>query len=144
MKYKIIIGITVIVVAAAATFYGVAVQMKNQLQVGLVRAAINGQPDSTARLDTAVGVNPQGDDPCKGTGGTGQIVSVANNSITIKRRDGSNEIITVTNKTTIRNSAGPVSKSDLRPGDRVTVVVMSHHTATVVLVCNTSSSKPVK
>jgi len=135
MKYKNII-ITAAIVIAAANAY--------QQPVSLVRAAENGKPDSTTRLDTAKPGITHGVDPCNGTGGTGQIVSVGNNIITIKRNDGKNEVIYLTDKTTIKNSAGSLPQSDLKKGDRVTVVVMSHHTATVVLVCSTSGSKPVK
>ena len=144
MKYKNIIIAAVIVIALAATFYAVAFHQKSQQPVSLVLGAKNGKPDSTVSLDTAKPGIPQGADPCGGTGGTGQIVSVGNNTIIIKRHDGINVIIKITDKTKIRNSAGPLSKSDLKIGDRVTVVVMSQHTATVVVVCNASSSKPVK
>ncbi len=150
MKYKNVIiaagiVITVIVIAAAATFFGVAVHHKSQPPITLASgAAENTQPDSTARLDSAAGGISQAADPCGGTGGTGQIINVGDSSITIKRHDGVSEIIYLTDKTKIRNSAGPLSKSDLKTGDRVTVVVMSHHTATVVLVCNVQSTKPVK
>ncbi len=143
MKYKNLIITAVIVIAAVAAFYVVAAYKKDKLPVSAVRDAKNSQPDSTASLDTAKVTIIQGADPCNGTGGTGQIVSVGDNSITIKRQDGINEIIKLTDKTTIRNSAGPVSISNLKTGDRVTVVVMSKHTATVVLVCN-EPKPPVK
>jgi glycopeptide antibiotics resistance protein len=142
-KYKNIIIIAVIViVAVVAALY--AVYPKGQQPVNSVRGAENSQPGNAVILDTAKPGIPQGVDPCNGTGGTGQIVRMGNSTITIKRNDGISEIINLTNKTTIRNSAGAISKSDLKIGDRVTVVVMSHHTATVVVVCNASSSKQVK
>ena len=95
-----------------------------------------------SQKDTAKTKIHQSVDPCNGTGGTGQIISIGNSTITIKRNDSVNEIINLTNKTTIKNSAGAIPKSDLKTGDRVTVVVMSHHTATVVLVCSATNSKP--
>ncbi|HWB25551.1 MAG TPA: hypothetical protein VG738_08720 [Chitinophagaceae bacterium] len=136
MKYKNIIITVAIVIAAGTVFYGVAVYKKSSPQAGTVSNAINVQPDSTARLDTTLVAVAQLPDPCKGTGGTGQIISVEDNGITIRRHDGVSEVIKLTDKTIIKNSAGPLSKSGLKAGDNVTVVVMSNHTATVVLVCN--------
>ncbi len=137
MKYKNVIIAAIVVIAVAAAFYGVAAHRGRLPPLSLARSAVgNSQPDSAARLDSAEAAIARGPDPCGGTGGTGQIVSVRNDTMTIKRNDGKNETIYLTDKTTIKNSAGPLSKSDLKTGNRVTVVVMSHHTATVVLVCN--------
>ena len=76
-----------------------------------------------------------GGDLCGGTGGTGQIVSMGNHTITIKRQDGVIQTLALTDRTTIRTSAGPASESDLKSGDRVTVVVYDRETATTVLKC---------
>jgi len=87
-------------------------------------------------------VNPVIDAPrrdlCGGTGGTGQIVSVDDRTMTIKRTDGVVQTLTVTDRTTIRTSDGPASVSDLKVGDRVTVVVYDGKTATTVLICTIS------
>lgn len=77
----------------------------------------------------------QGVDPCNGTMGTGQIISIAENTITIKRRDGKNEVVVLTEKTEMRNAGGPITKSILKVGDRVTVVIDDSNTAMAVLVC---------
>jgi len=82
--------------------------------------------------------NAGGGDLCGGTGGTGQIVSVGNHTITIKRQDGVIQALALTDRTTIRTSAGPASESDLNTGDRVTVVVYDRETATTVLKCKDS------
>jgi glycopeptide antibiotics resistance protein len=74
-------------------------------------------------------------DPCNGTEGTGQIISIAENTITIKRRDSKDEIVILTEKTDMRNSGGPITKSILKVGDRVTVVIDDSNTAMAVLVC---------
>ena len=140
-KLKTIMITSVIVVAAAAAFYGFAMSHKRQAPVSFRRGAKNGQSDSFGNGEGSI---PQGVDPCNGTGGTGQIVSVGNNTITIKRHDGTSVLINFTDQTTIRTSAGAASKSDLKTGDRVTVVVRSNHTATTVLVCNEASPEPVK
>jgi len=88
-------------------------------------------------------VNPVVDVPrrdlCGGTGGTGQIVSVDG-----PHDDDQSEqtvwfqTLTVTDRTTIRTSDGPASVSDLKVGDRVTVVVYDGKTATTVLICTIS------
>jgi len=141
MKRKTITIASIIVVAAAAAFYGFIATHKRQAPASFRTGATDSQPD---RLDTGKAEIPQGEDPCGGTGGTGQIVSLGNNSITIKRNDGVNEIINLTVKTTIKNSVGSLSQSDLKIGDRVTVVVMSNHIATTVLVCNAQIRGPAK
>jgi glycopeptide antibiotics resistance protein len=74
-------------------------------------------------------------DLCNGTGGTGGIIAIGDNDITIKRRDGKQEIIKLSNKTIIKNSAGPIAKSDLRIGDRVTLVINDAEIASLILVC---------
>lgn len=112
-------------VAAAGGFYG-----------GVVYPMTH-QP-LNPRMD-AVGVQAarsgHGDDLCGGTGGTGQIVSVGNHTMTIQRQDGVIQALALTDRTTIRTSAGPASEFDLKTGDRVTVVVYDNQTATTVLTC---------
>ena len=87
------------------------------------------------RLEKSDGDSKQVIDPCNGTEGTGQIISIAENTITIKRRDGKEEVVVLTEKTSYSNSAGPTIKSILKVGDRVTVVIDDSNTAMAVLVC---------
>jgi glycopeptide antibiotics resistance protein len=139
-KYKTIIITSIIVIAAAvAALY--AIYPKGQQPVNSVRGAENSQPD---HIDTVEGKISPGVDPCNGTGGTGQIVSVGKNTITIKRHDGISQIIKLTDQTKIRTSAGAASESDLKTGKRVTVVIDGSETATIVLVCNASSIQQTK
>lgn len=84
-----------------------------------------------AQLDRAV----NGEDLCGGTGGTGQIVSLANHTMTIRRNDGVIQALALTDRTAIRTPAGPASESALQTGDRVTVVVYDRETATTVFKC---------
>jgi len=107
--------------AAAAVYGGVVYPMTHQ--------PVNPPVDAAApRVD-----------PCGGTGGTGQIVSVGNHTITIKRNDGVTQTLTLTDQTIIGTSAGPASASDVKIGDRVTVLVYVRETATTVLICGISS-----
>lgn len=63
------------------------------------------------------------DDLCGGTGGNGQIISIGNKEFTMKRNDnGSSRIVHLTDKATIETSSGLASLSDLKTGDRVTLV----------------------
>ena len=134
-KYKTIV-ITVVVVFAVAVASLYAIYPKGQQRrMNSVRGAENGQSD---RYDQGEGKISPGVDPCNGTGGTGQIVSVGNNTITIKGGNGISQIIKLTDQTTIRNSMGPASKSDLKTGDGITVVIDGSETATLVLICNTA------
>jgi len=134
-KYKTIV-ITVVVVFAVAVASLYAIYPKGQQRrMNSVRGAENGQSD---RYDQGEGKISPGVDPCNGTGGTGQIVNVGNNTITIKGGNGISQIIKLTDQTTIRNSMGTASISDLKTGDGVTVVIDGSETATLVLICNTA------
>lgn len=77
----------------------------------------------------------QNGDPCGGTGGTGEIISKEDHSITIKRNDGVAQTFAITEKTTIETAAGPAKESDLKIGERVTLVVYDNKTASGVFVC---------
>lgn len=77
----------------------------------------------------------QGTDLCRGTGGTGQIIDKSDNTITIKRGDGVEESISITDRTDIQTSTGPGSQSDLQIEDRVTVVIDDTETAEAIFVC---------
>jgi glycopeptide antibiotics resistance protein len=80
---------------------------------------------------------PKYGDLCGGTGGTGEITSKGDDTITIKSKAGKVQTLTLTPQTDIRNSTGPISASDLKIGDHVTVVVVDDKgTTTTVLVCS--------
>ena len=76
-------------------------------------------------------------DPCNGTGGTGEIIAISINTITIKGRkeNESSQVIKLTEKTIIKNAAGPILAHTLKMGDHVTVVIDETETASLVLVC---------
>lgn len=87
------------------------------------------------------GAIPQAGDLCGGTGGNGQIVSVGNNEFTIKRNDdGRNQIIHLTNQAEIKTSTGPISVSELKTGERITLVGGPNRdgsfTADTVVLCS--------
>jgi glycopeptide antibiotics resistance protein len=131
-NYKaIIVAATTIIGISAAVFY--IIYPKERQPVNYRNNNKNIQSESIE--------NPHSDDPCNGTGGTGQITAVGNNSINIKRNDGIIQTIKFTNRTTIRNSVGLASKSDLKVGDIITLVIDESETASVVLICNISHSK---
>ncbi|RJQ34257.1 VanZ family protein [Candidatus Parcubacteria bacterium] len=70
-------------------------------------------------------VNPgvgTGIDLCGGTGGNGQIIGVAGDSFTLEHNDGRNLMVNLTDRATIEASTGLVSLSDLKIGNRVTLV----------------------
>ena len=90
---------------------------------------------------TAPGEISQSGDLCGGTGGNGQIVSVGDNEFTIKlNADGSDMVVHLTGRATIKTSAGSASLSDLKTGYRVTLVGDRNpdgsFTADTVVVCN--------
>jgi glycopeptide antibiotics resistance protein len=133
-----IAAITMIVVAAGATCYGLVVYQKGQFPLSFEPGPERGRYD---RADMGKGRIPQGDDPCGSTGGLGQIVSIGSHAIIIQRRDGGKEMIKLTSQTTIRNAAGVIFESNLKIGNRVTIVTYEsdpdgNKIATTVLVCN--------
>jgi glycopeptide antibiotics resistance protein len=75
------------------------------------------------------------DDLCRGTGGTGEIIAVEKNGISIRRKDGVVQQIMLTAKTVIKTSSGDIQIADLKPGNRVTLVIDDTETAALVLVC---------
>jgi len=122
-NYESIIVAALSAVAAVAVFYG-----------GVV------YPMTHQPVNPAVEAPVQPVDLCSGTGGTGQIVSAGDHTITIRRKDGVTQTLTLTDRTTIRTLAGPAAASDLKIGDRVTVVVYDGETATTVLKCSVSDT----
>lgn len=106
-----------------------------------VTAALGGYKGVALAANQSIGAIPQSGDLCSGTGGNGQITSVGKNAFTLKRNDGgSNQIIHLTKQATIKTSTGSVSLSNLKKGDRVTLVGGPNRdgsfTADAVVVCS--------
>ena len=98
-------------------------------------------PAGTMQPTTAPGEIPQSGDLCGGTGGNGRIVSVGDNEFTIKlSADGSDMVVHLTGRATIKTSAGSAALSDLKIGYRVTLVGDRNpdgsFTADTVVVCS--------
>jgi glycopeptide antibiotics resistance protein len=92
---------------------------------------------------------PQSGDLCGGTGGNGQIRSVGSNTFTLKlnadgKKGNGNLIVNLTEHATIKTSNGSASVSDLKIGDRVTLVGDNHRdgtfTADAVVVCSSDQN----
>jgi hypothetical protein len=132
-KNTIITAITIIIIAAV-TFFGYKIYHRMQLGESVGRGAGSGQSDHEQE-----GQIPQSGDLCGGTGGIGQIISIGNNTFTLKRKDGRRLIVNLTAQRTIKTATGSGSLSDLKPGDRVTLVGGPNpdgsFTATTVLLC---------
>lgn len=123
----------VLVVVCVAAIY-----RKGQLPISFEPGVRHALPDHSDQKKTGIA---HGKDPCGGTGGTGQIVGLGNHAITIKTRDGRKEIIMLTGQTTIKNSEGALLASNLKIGNRVTIVTMEsdrdgRKIANAVFVCN--------
>jgi glycopeptide antibiotics resistance protein len=84
----------------------------------------------------------RGTDLCGGTGGIGEIISAGNGTIMLMRNDGRSQVVRLSSGAEIRTPAGRASESDLRAGDRVTLVGDAQpdgsFDADVVLVCAAS------
>lgn len=102
-------------------------QLPFSLEPAIERGHLNNRQDSSSLCC----------DPCNGTGGTGVIVAMDTNSITIKGRkdNGSSQLIKLTTKTIIRNSSEPISLANLKIGDHVTVIIDETETASLILLC---------
>ena len=74
-------------------------------------------------------------DLCGGTGGTGKIIALGVNTLTIQRRDSIEQIIKVTEKTVYKTSTGIAAFKDLKIDNRVTVIIDETETASMVLLC---------
>lgn len=124
-NYKAIItAITMIIVVVITTLY--AIYPKDHQPLNPRNSISNIYPDNKSAMN----------DPCNGTGGIGQIIKISKNSISIRRNDGVVQTIKFTNQTTIKNSMGTALISDLKIGNRVSLVIDETETASFVLVCN--------
>lgn len=105
----------------------------NRAGAGLGNTGVN-PADTAAKGETADLPNP-----CGGTGGTGQIISLGNHTITIQSRSGKQELIKLGARTKIKDARGALTEGDLKIGYRVTVVVGleagDERLASAVLVC---------
>jgi glycopeptide antibiotics resistance protein len=139
-NYKSVAAAVIIVIAAMAVGFYVIYPQGKPVNSGKSASGVQ-----SGRMNNKEEEIPQnGDDLCGGTGGIGPIIKVGNNSITIKRNDGVIQNIKLTGQTKIRTSVGPVSKSALKVGERVTLVIDASETASLVLVCDVShpASRP--
>jgi glycopeptide antibiotics resistance protein len=134
---KLPMTLSIIAVAAVAVFFGYMAYHRNQPQETVGRDAGGSQFDRTSSEEDQA---PQGGDLCGGTGGNGQIVSVGDNMFTMRRKDGINQIIHLSDPAIIETSAGSASLADLKMGNRVTLVGGPNpdgsFTADTVVVCN--------
>jgi glycopeptide antibiotics resistance protein len=103
-----------------------------QNEIGFETLQERNQSDTIGKRE---GNTKQGIDPCNGTEGTGQIMTIEEGSITIKKRDGKDEVVVFTEKTAFSNASGKATKAILKVGDRITVVIDDSNTAMAVLVC---------
>jgi glycopeptide antibiotics resistance protein len=135
-NYKnIMVAAMIFFASSAAVLY--VMYPKGQQLVHFSSSADSLQSDRINKKEVEI---PQVEDPCGGTGGTGQITGVENNAITIRRNNGTIQTFQFTGRTTIRSSTGTASKSDLKIGDRVTLVIDESETASLVLICNVSNA----
>jgi glycopeptide antibiotics resistance protein len=134
-KYIHMLIAAIVIIAAAFAAFAVVYPWGQPLQnprAGGVQSERSGQEGETL----------QSGDLCGGTGGNGEIVSVGDNTFTLDLGEGSDLIVNLTNEATIETSAGFGSMSDLKVGDRVTLIggpnPDSSFTADAVVVCSST------
>lgn len=113
--------IILVIVLAASAFVGYKVYHRIQVRESLGRSA-GGQTNHLSNQQE--GTVPQSGDLCGGTGGNGEIVSIGNNTFNLKMNNGNTRIIYLISHATIKISTASTSasESDLKVGDRVTLV----------------------
>ncbi len=121
-NYKsIVIASIAVVVAFAAALYSV-------------------YPHNQSIVNPGPKAHQNSGDLCGGTGGNGQIISLGDNTFTMERKDGSSQNIKLREQATIKTPTGPGSTSDLKTGDRVTLVGDPNpdgsFSADAVFICN--------
>ncbi|MGZ6251427.1 MAG: hypothetical protein ACXWL2_05330 [Candidatus Chromulinivorax sp.] len=140
-KFKLTLTVLIVTMisisATAAVFY--VIHPKCKQPVSSIQDVRGVQSDGISNRKGEILQNA--DDLCGGTGGTGRIINVGSNGITIKRNDSTIQTIKFTNRTKIKTSEGAISKADLKVGERVTLVIDKTETAALVLVCNISHFK---
>jgi glycopeptide antibiotics resistance protein len=126
-KNMLIAAVIAVILAAAAMAYGY-----QKFPIRLERAPEGGQA-------------AQGRDLCGGTGGNGRIVSAGDSSVVMERNDGKSQSVNFTDRVEINTPAGPGSVSDLKVGDRATLVGDTNpdgsFTANAVFVCSAQGSE---
>ena len=125
---QILITIFSVLILSIIALTGIYYVRKGRLPVSFGAVDENGQASF-----------PGQSDPCKGTGGTGEIIAIDNHAFILKRSDGVEQKIIILENTSFRSSAGLVSQSDIKPGDRITLVTGPDSpeglTAAFVLIC---------
>jgi hypothetical protein len=110
--------------------------MQSRLHIRFERGVTG---DQSENLNPDGGEISKGGDLCGGTGGVGEIVSVGKNSVTIKKKDGSTQKVNIADQADIKTSSGPATISDLKIGNRITIVGGPNpdgtFTADAVVVC---------
>lgn len=111
------------------------------LAFGIFAAAVFGFQSHTALAAPA-------GDLCGGTGGNGEIASIEDRSFTLTENDGSSLVVTLSSSAMIKTSSGTAAVSDLKIGDRVTLVGDSHRdgtfTADFVMLCAATQGSPAQ
>lgn len=96
---------------------------------------MGGAINKPQQLDSAGASQTWDKDLCGGSGGTGVLLTVDSSVITIRRKDDVVQEIKLNAKTVIKASSGEIRVGDLKPGNRVTLVIDESETAALVLVC---------
>ena len=96
---------------------------------------MGGSINKPQQLDPAGALQTGDKDLCDGSGGTGVLLTVDSSVITIRRKDDVVQEIKLNAKTVIKASSGEIRVGDLKPGNRVTLVIDESETAALVLVC---------
>lgn len=138
VRWATVIMLSVALFGAAFFLFGDAFTQQREFPVLSPRVHETGLQDT---IGSNKGIIVQKNaDPCGGTGGTGQITNTSPGAITLRLGNGENKLLQLTSQTTIRNAAGPLPATDLKTGDRVTVVIDTDASgniiASLVLVCN--------
>lgn len=106
----IVIAVILVVVAAAGGFFGGIMYQKNQASTG-----------ATGRGSYAARFGQSGQNAASFRSARGQVLSMTDNTLTVKMSNGSTELVILSSSTSFAQSAKAAS-SDIKTGDTVSVV----------------------
>jgi len=113
-KNNLMLTVIVAIVVGGLAFYGGMLYQKSQrtrVNSGQLQGGPNGVPSGTQTRNGKT----QNNRPV-----SGEIISVENNTITVKTQDGSSKIVIYSDSTTVSKTSDG-SKDDLKIGEQVTV-----------------------
>lgn len=118
---NLIITMLVVIIVAAGAFYGGMLYQKSQARGTFGQYGMMGGQNRFGQAGAAGGMMRQGGNRGFGGAVVGDIVSIDNDSLTVKLQDGSSKIVNLS-ATTTYSKTETGAKSDLKAGTKVAAI----------------------